>query len=1521
MNSLRVQLNHIDYNLAAPGPLDGPTDLPLVPIIRIFGPSSTGQKACVNIHQIFPYFFVDYPGNLAPSSVRRYIRKLIKSLNHAIALSLKRDPHAGKFIRAIILIKGIPFYGFHASYSPFLKIYVANPALVNRAVAICMSGSVMSTRFRVFESHIGLVLQFLSDFGLYGCGAIDLCNVLQRGNNAEDEEFQFPPSTYFRQSRMELEVDVEAHNILNRNQLTARNLHHKLEITESQPLEPLVLSVRELWDDERSRRVVRGLNPSPEMPVDPSESSRGPGGDWVSEVRWWDSIRARIEAEKGLEPPPRDVTWENFVMTAFESVQGIWDKSKRTWKPGSVEEPAVELDINEPDDIDVDETLLSTQAVILFEEQEDRDKKLTKRNELYEDDEQRKSEDEDFYYDDPLPQDISDDELSTTGQRPQETDPFLDTSGAELEEFKLATQAESPLDSPCSEDPSPPDVSHREPVVSIPLRENPEEQVSIMSSNPKPKILKASFTPTTSSERGRTTIGSNLYSYTVAPPTSAALLASMDTYNIPTKIYRAAHYSCDDDAPLLPREIAGLVYHLKGGDGVENLEDWIPESLDDLDHERDPDYEEDWEGFYGWEYADLPPNQKTVKKWLLSDAGKRRNEESKARSQLAGVTQANIYGIKASLPEVSSVRERQEMTIFSLELFAPSANGLLPDPGNDEIAAVFYSFQQGADTCFSGILALDVAQLNQRRLKGVQLELVLTELDIINGIIDIIVDLDPDILSAWDTQWSWEYLNCRGSSYGLDVEDLISRASSPYKRSNERWEKKKNSIFRVTGRHVLNVWRVMRSELTLSMYTFENVVFQCLRQRVPKYSPATLTRWFNSETTAHVVLLLRYFVTKTSMVLKLLDATELVTKTAEFARVFGVDFYSVITRGSQYKVESFMFRIAKPESFLLISPSKADVGRQNAAECMPLIMEPKSAFYTSPLVVLDFQSLYPSVMIAYNYCYSTCLGRVAEFQGRYKFGVTSELNIPPGVLEKLEDNISVAPNGIMFVKPEVRRGLLGRMLSELLDTRVMVKQAMKGTNDKTLRKILNARQLGLKYIANVTYGYTGATFSGRMPAVEIADSIVQTGRETLEKAIVTINSTEKWGAEVVYGDTDSVFIYLRGKTKEQAFRIGHEIADTITAQNPAPIKLKFEKVYLPCVLMAKKRYVGHAYESIDDLEPIFDAKGIETVRRDGIKAQQIMTEATLKMLFRSQDLSEIKSYCCRSWMQLLENKLSPQSFVFAREVRMGTYSDKGPPPPGVAVATRRTALDPSDEAQYGERIPYVIVRGLPGLRLVERAMDPGEMLANTSLSLDAEYYISRVLIPPLERILSLVGADVRQWYNDMAKPKHLVISSPSKEEQELPASPDGLNIHEHFGASECLICVEPAEDGLCFECRMKDRDATIAVVMDHIRIHEKRLLDTQLVCATCTGAPNADPVECISLDCDWYYRRARAVAKTDFLVTLMHIIKDLETDRREGIPYEEAVSESERLEDMEEEEDYWEVVSSDDSARSSVEPV
>lgn len=178
------------------------------------------------------------------------------------------------------------------------------------------------------------------------------------------------------------------------------------------------------------------------------------------------------------------------------------------------------------------------------------------------------------------------------------------------------------------------------------------------------------------------------------------------------------------------------------------------------------------------------------------------------------------------------------------------------------------------------------------------------------------------------------------------------------------------------------------------------------------------------------------------------------------------------------------------------------------------------------------------------------------------------------------------------------------MLREILDARQMVKQSMKlyGKSDATLQRVLHSRQLGLKLMANVTYGYTAANFSGRMPCVEVGDSVVSKGRETLERAIKTVESNPKWACKVVYGDTDSLFVLVPGRTRKDAFRIGAEIVDVVNIENPYPVKLKLEKVYQPSILQTKKRYVGYMYESVDQTEPIYEAKGIETVRRDGCPA-------------------------------------------------------------------------------------------------------------------------------------------------------------------------------------------------------------------------------------------------------------------------------------------------------------------------------
>jgi DNA polymerase zeta len=325
---------------------------------------------------------------LISPTVRRYIAQLTDSLNYAIAVSLKRDPQSprSRYVRAVILVKGIHFYGFNSSYSPFLKIHIVDPGLVSRAVAIMQSGSVMGTPFHTFESHLSYVLQFLCDFGLYGCGWVQLEDVWQRG---VDEDLvdptsnpPFKPSVYFRQSRMALEFDTVAPLIINRRDVSPRHLHHKLIIPQPpSSSEPLVLGVRELWDDERRRRIAAGLPPSPDLPQDPSANSRGNGGGWMAEARWWDQLRQRIERDRD-KIEVRDSGWERWIMTIFESVEALWENNYRVLEPthGAQEQnPYADSNGSSPQDVkpvsqssvEVDEALLLSQELSALEDQGD----------------------------------------------------------------------------------------------------------------------------------------------------------------------------------------------------------------------------------------------------------------------------------------------------------------------------------------------------------------------------------------------------------------------------------------------------------------------------------------------------------------------------------------------------------------------------------------------------------------------------------------------------------------------------------------------------------------------------------------------------------------------------------------------------------------------------------------------------------------------------------------------------------------------------------------------------------------------------------------------------------------------------------------------------------------------------------------------------------------------------------------------------------------------------------------------
>ncbi len=985
------------------------------------------------------------------------------------------------------------------------------------------------------------------------------------------------------------------------------------------------------------------------------------------------------------------------------------------------------------------------------------------------------------------------------------------------------------------------------------------------------------------------------------PPATDTVKTTLWSEGLADVIYQEAYYQNEEDVPEQAREYAGREFKLESttvpylpdfdasGTSAATFGRKQPLLIDHASEEISDRQRRKRCTFSSWSIAAVPPHPTEVLRWLEEERVQAAKEatdsqlrkEAKKLSQIDGPTQKNKHGFKYSQKQDSTSvqHDTQYMSIMSLEVHVNTRGSLAPNPDEDRVASIFWSVQTDDEDIEAntdkegmhmGIIAVaDEASTAKKIARNVNFDVdeEQTELDALTRLVDIVRFYDPDILTGYEVHnSSWGYCIERARvKYDLNLCDEISRMKSQshgrFGKDEDRWGFNHTSTIRVTGRHTINIWRAMRGELNLLQYTMENVVYHLLRQRIPHYPFADLTRWYKSKNPRDQAKVIEYFTLRTQIDLAILEANELVPRTSEQARLLGVDWFSVISRGSQFKVESLMFRIAKPENFILVSPSRRQVGGQNALECLPLVMEPQSDFYTSPLLVLDFQSLYPSVMIAYNYCYSTFLGRVVSWRGTNKMGF-SDYRRESRLIELLQDYINVAPNGIMYAKTEVRKSLLAKMLSEILETRVMVKSGMKvDRHDKTLQRLLNNRQLALKLIANVTYGYTSASFSGRMPCSEIADSIVQTGRETLEKAIALIHSVERWGAEVVYGDTDSLFVYLKGRTRDQAFDIGEDIAQTITKMNPRPVKLKFEKVYHPCVLLAKKRYVGFKYETRDQQVPEFDAKGIETVRRDGTPAEQKIEENALKVLFRTADLSQVKTFFQAQCAKIMRGKVSIQDFCFAKEVKLGTYSDKGPPPPGALISARRMLEDPRLEPQYGERVPYVVITGGPGARLIDRCVAPEVLLNDAQSELDAEYYISKNLIPPLERIFNLVGANVRQWYDEMPKYQRIrrVDTGLIADGKEMGLSKKTME--SYMKSSTCLVCRETldTEAPLCQSCFEQAPQSLLNLKARLIR-EERKKAQLSKICRSCSGLGWNEEVKCDSKDCPVFYSRVRQKA-------------------------------------------------------------
>lgn len=277
-------------------------------------------------------------------------------------------------------------------------------------------------------------------------------------------------------------------------------------------------------------------------------------------------------------------------------------------------------------------------------------------------------------------------------------------------------------------------------------------------------------------------------------------------------------------------------------------------------------------------------------------------------------------------------------------------------------------------------------------------------------------------------------------------------------------------------------------------------------------------------------------------------------------------------------------------------------------------------------------------------------------------------------------------------------------------------------------------------------------------------------------------------------------------------------------------------------------YVGNMYESADQKEPVFEAKGIETIRRDGCPAASKILEKSLKILFDTYDVSKVKEYVCRQFTKILEGKISIQDLIIAKEFRgIQGYKQKAVVP--ALTLTRKWKIsDPRNEPRKGERVPFVLTNGPPNSTLIKLVKPPLEVLNDESLKINSLYYITKSVIPPLNRCFLLIGANAHDWFAELPK-KH----------KSLPVTNSHLlkkqTISQFFNTTSCVICDNYCEKNICENCKKYPQISAI-MLNDKMSSVEKKFMASRLLCQTCCG--RGFNFKCVSLDCPNLYSLTQA---------------------------------------------------------------
>ena len=645
-------------------------------------------------------------------------------------------------------------------------------------------------------------------------------------------------------------------------------------------------------------------------------------------------------------------------------------------------------------------------------------------------------------------------------------------------------------------------------------------------------------------------------------------------------------------------------------------------------------------------------------------------------------------------------------------------------------------------------------------IEGCIVESYETEKEVLLAWTKLIQKLDPDVLYGYNIfGFDYKYMYDRAKLLGCysqfsvlsKMKDLCCKLQTKKLSSSALGD---NTMYLpdLPGRISIDIMKVVQRDHNLVSYKLNSVAEHFIKDVKDDVSPAQIFALQKGSADDRAIVA-KYCIQDCALLNNLADKLNILINNVGMANVCSVPLYYIFMRGQGIKIFSLVAKYCRKENYLLPVIRKdpnIDARFEGA-----IVLEPDTGFHKF-VSVLDYKSLYPSEMIASNLSHDTFIN-------------DPKYDNLPGVEYKTVSykNADESMTHSRFAKIPNKRGIIPKILIQLLAERSKFKKLMGKESDPFQKAVLDGVQLALKVTCNSVYGQCGASTSP-IYLKDVAASTTAGGRNQLLFAKDFVEKNHP-GAYCVYGDTDSIFVDFRidpkGKTEKEILQesidLGIVYGEKITeAIGEYPHELEYEKTFCPLILMSKKRYVGNLYE--EDVN-VYKKKsmGDASKRRDYAPIVKTIYNGMVSILLNEKDEQKAVAFVLKTVQNLLNGEINHKEFIISKTLR-AVYKNRLQIAHAV-LADRIKERDPGNAPQGNDRVPYVYIEYFKKKRVVgENIEDPQYVLEN-GLRIDYLYYLEHQVMNPVCQILALLVENPQNLFIELIEQENSLRQSRIRE--------------------------------------------------------------------------------------------------------------------------------------------------------------